>query len=190
MGNILRKWKEAEVKTVKYSEKKYIIHILPRKLISEEIFDTEPAKNALIICADDTTEFNLFTPHQLVLCFQDTCNKNDPAAFSFEMAESIIRFIRELPEDVDDIYVCCAAGESRSPAIAAALLRISGRPDESVWKNPYYSPNTLVYCRILQKYGVSMKFGYMILRERQHKKAIRDLKDGVPCKYERWQILE
>ena len=76
----------------------------------------------------------------------------------------IIRFLRQLPKSVTDLYVCCSKGGSRSPAVAAAVLRMSGRSDKAVWDNPYYVPNWLVYQSLVKNGGVS--------------------------EYERWQIIE
>ena len=74
-------------------------------------------------------------------------------SFSREDAEAYSEFIRNLPE-VDYLYCCCDAGESRSPAIAAAILRYYGQDDEYIWKNPRFHPNMLVFQRMTESLGI------------------------------------
>ena len=46
---------------------------------------------------------------------------------------------------MDTIYCSCDAGESRSPAVAAAVMRYLGMDDMKIWKNLHYHPNMLVF---------------------------------------------
>ena len=130
--------------------KKYTVHILAITAVNAETFDLPPKQNAIIVC---TNRYNKFIyackpENILIIDFPDVEDKRYPGAFNSAHARKIIRFIKGLSDEVTDIYVCCSKGGSRSPAVAAALLRMSGRKDMAVWNNPYYVPNTLVYLRL------------------------------------------
>ena len=60
------------------------------------------------------------------------------------MADAISEKIKE-SADKADIYICCDSGESRSTAIAAALMRLYNQSDKIIWNNPHFHPNLLVY---------------------------------------------
>lgn len=68
-------------------------------------------------------------------CLGRSFSKADAAAFA--------DFVKHLEADV--LYCCCDAGESRSPAVAAAVMRCFGMDDMLVWRNPHYHPNMLVF---------------------------------------------
>ena len=111
----------------------YAIHILPVKALED--FDCELAKpeSALISCVGTRVWVDVRTvPCRLILEFADTSDMHRPGAFSRTQAEEIARFARGLPNSVTDVFVCCSEGESRSPAVAAALLRASGRSEEYI----------------------------------------------------------
>ena len=84
----------------------------------------------------------------------------------------------------------CSKRGSRSPAVAAALLKMSGRSDEAVWRNPYYVPNALVYYRLCREYGLRISKMEAWLKVMMNKRAFRMVQKGRPCKYEWWEILE
>lgn len=66
-------------------------------------------------------------------------------SFCEEDAKVFAHFLLKLDKRTDTIYCCCDAGESRSPAIAAAVMRFYSMDDEHIWKNPHYHPNMLVF---------------------------------------------
>ena len=172
--------------------KPYIIHILPVPAVSPDAFDLPMEQNALISCTDRSNRFleSGAILHKLILPFPDAEIAKVPGAFNGAHARAIIRFLRSLPDSVTDLYVCCSKGGSRSPALAAALLKGSGRRDDAVWKNPFYVPNTLVYKRMCKELGFFMpglfvrfkKLGNIL----QYKKA---QKRGDPGEWERWKLL-
>ena len=177
----------------KITLKRYVIHILAINAINADAFDRPYDQTALISCTDRTNQFlssNVF-PHKLVVPFLDVEIKNHPGAFNDNHAHQIIRFLQGLPEDVTDLYVCCSKGGSRSAALAAALLKASGRSDAPVWKNPFYVPNKLVYQRMCRSLGITMPHLAVRLKAasnaRQYKKAKRR---GSSGEFERWQLLE
>jgi predicted protein tyrosine phosphatase len=172
--------------------KKYASHILPIPAVTSDMFEYPIDKNALISCVTRTTPFLVGETDlsKLILPFNDVEDANVPGAFNSAYAREIIRFIKSIPDSVTDLYVCCSKGGSRSPALAAALLKASGRSDRTVWKNPYYVPNKLVYKIMRDELGYYIPWIIVKLKsfdnEMQFKKAKRK---GDSGKYERWQIL-
>ena len=110
--------------------KGYAIHILGVRAMSPGVFDLPPERNAVISCAEAHNEYvreALGQRQVLFIRFADVDDPAYPGAITSVHAMAIARFIERLPDTVTDIYVCCQKGGSRSPAMAAALLRASGR---------------------------------------------------------------
>ena len=87
----------------------------------------------------------------------------------------------DLPPERNAVIIC---------TVAAALLRMSGRSDASVWDNPYYVPNKLVYYRLCREYGLFVTRLSVWIKTGRNHRAYRRLQQGKLCKYERWQIIE
>lgn len=173
-------------------EKKYVIHILAITAIDAQTFDLPKEQNAIIVCTNRINKyvFKCELKNILLLNFTDVENKKLYGAFNKRDARRIIQFIKNLSDEVTDIYVCCSKGGSRSPAVAAALLRMSGRDDKKVWLNPYYVPNILVYRVLCREYGLPTSRLFVWIRNQMNKHAFRKAKKQGHCEYERWQILE
>ena len=173
-------------------EKKRTIHILAITAINNETFDMPQENNAIIICTNRINRFifQCLPENILILDFPDVEDKNYPGAFNNAHARRIIHFVQNLSDKVTDIYVCCSKGGSRSPAVAAALPRMSGRSDRKVWCNPYYVPNTLVYLRLCREYGFFTTGFSVKIRAMINERAFAKAKKRNGTKYERWQILE
>lgn len=172
--------------------KRYVIHILAVPAINADAFDLPMEQNALILCCDRTNRYiegnNI--KNKLVLPFSDVELSNLVGAFNGAHARAVIRFLKELPESVTDLYICCSKGGSRSSGLAAALLKGSGRPDKAVWYNPYYVPNKLVYKKMCNELGFIMP--WIRVRFKSFVNAIQFKKykrRGGVGKYERWQII-
>ena len=102
----------------------------------------------------------------------------------------IIKFISNLPECITDLYICCSKGGSRSTGCAAALMLMSNRSDDDVWKNPYYTPNYLVFRELCREFGIDMSDEAVSDRLRINDEAYKTAqKNKNAGKYERWQIL-
>ena len=173
--------------------KRYAIHVLPVPAIGPDVFDTPWEKNAIICCAEQTNRFleGGHLRHKLILPFLDVEDKTVPGAFNGAHARAIIRFLQSLPDSVTDIYFCCSKGGSRSPALAAAILRASGRSDADVWRNPFYVPNTLVYFRMRRELGRYIPYFAVLRKKRMNEKQFRKAKRrGDPGEYERWIIFD
>ena len=171
--------------------KRYVIHILAITAIKEDTFDLPPENNAMIICTNRSNPYIriLSKENILVSDFPDVEDKRYPGAFNGAHARKIIRFVENLPKEVSDIYVCCSKGGSRSPAVAAALLRMSGRSDWPVWLNVYYVPNLLVYYRLCKEYKLLVSKIGVKARNYINNVAWRRAQRGKPNKHERWEIL-
>lgn len=76
-------------------------------------------------------------------------------SFSSEDAKIFADYVKGLA-DVDTLYCCCDAGESRSPAVAAAVMRYLGTDDMAVWRNPHYHPNMLVFAMLMDALNLSI----------------------------------
>ena len=123
--------------------------------------------------------------------FADVEEPRDSLAIKGAHARAIIRFLRQLPDEVTDLYVCCSRGSSRSPAVAAAILRMSGRKDDVVWKNPFYVPNKLVYQVLCREFGLFAPDWYVKRKaELNWQSYMRAARYGDADGYERWQIIE
>lgn len=175
--------------------KRYAIHILAVTAFNPKYhelpFDLPDERNAVIICTRRENKFlKDYKGNKLEIGFPDVEDPEIEGAFEGAHARAIMRFIRKLPDEVTEIYVCCSKGTSRSAAVAAGLLRMSGRSDDPVWLNPYYVPNTLVYYRLCKEAGIPITPEDVQLKQKQNEEAYRSLKMGKPCKYERWQIIE
>ena len=98
-------------------------------------------------------------------------------AFSFSYGDGLqVKEFLEKENDFGRLYVCCDSGESRSTAMAAAILKFYGQSDEEIWTNPHYHPNILVYKKQLNAFGIKIsntKLKYLkYVSERALKRAI------------------
>lgn len=92
----------------------------------------------------------------LALRFDDTAIPRGPDSFTHQMGEDVRRFWDGLQGRTQTLYVCCDSGESRSAAIAAAILRRMGENDKPIWRNPRFHPNPLVYRVQCEAFGVGI----------------------------------
>ncbi len=78
-----------------------------------------------------------------------------PGAFSDLDAARFAAFIKNLPSDTDTVFCCCDAGQSRSPGVGAAVSRHFGADaTDTIWRNPNFNPNFLVFIKLCDKLGV------------------------------------
>lgn len=88
--------------------------------------------------------------------FDDITDENDDKAFAYMDAYKISEFVKSLPECTDTLFVCCDSGESRSSAMAAAIMRYNGLDDIVIWNNPHYHPNPLVYKKLCNAFAITV----------------------------------
>ncbi|MBR1969083.1 MAG: hypothetical protein IKA17_01875 [Clostridia bacterium] len=140
------------------------IHICSIKRLYLELDENLPDRKtiAILLSMDDVCHPNL----KLLDAFHkigvfDTEMKYK--AFSFDYREGMdVKEFLEKQNDFGRIYVCCDSGESRSTAMAAAIMRYYGKSDKEIWTNPHYHPNLLVYKEQLYAFGI--KVGKLRLR--------------------------
>lgn len=71
------------------------------------------------------------------------------------VARKIAGFAAQAAEKYERMYICCDAGESRSAAIAAALLRWAQADDcADIWMQAKYHPNPHVYRTMCRALGI------------------------------------
>ena len=95
-------------------------------------------------------------------------------SFSEEDAEAFALFVKALDSSLQTLYCCCDAGESRSPAVAAAVMRYFRSDDMPLWRNPRYHPNMLVYAMLTRALGVPLSDGELDHRIHVNREAFRD----------------
>lgn len=76
-------------------------------------------------------------------------------SFSPENAKAFADYVKGLA-DVDTLYCCCDAGESRSPAVAAAVMRYFGLDAASIWHDAHYHPNMLVFTMLMDAFDLTI----------------------------------
>ena len=115
--------------------------------------------SAILFIADDPSQAlekaAVFWKYKKIACFRDTSRKDDYGAMSKDQAEEIKDYAQSVSGSVHTLIISCPAGISRSPAIAAGILKGLGYSDMLIWKNPAYSPNVLCYQRMLKAFGKS-----------------------------------
>ena len=94
-------------------------------------------------------------------------------SFSASDAMAFADFIKAL-DGKEKLFCCCDAGESRSPAVAAAVMRYFGMDDMTIWRNPHYHPNMLVYSMLTEALGVTVSDEEKDLRFYTNQKAFQD----------------
>lgn len=112
--------------------------------------------------------------HKMCLNFNDVTNSFDNNAFTTDTAAQIAEFVKALPNNLDTLFVCCDGGESRSTAMAAAIMRAVGMDEMKIWKNPHYHPNTLVYSLLCEALGISVSRVELQTKEMINEKAFSD----------------
>ena len=128
-----------------------MIHILisPVRGVRGEIPDSTAY---YILCSSADLGIGPY-PHVRTFHFLDTTEESNPYRFKPVHAELILEFFRSLPDGAD-LFVCCDAGESRSAAVAAALMRAQGESDEAIWASGDYVPNPYVYKICCRTFGL------------------------------------
>jgi len=132
------------------------IHILTRRSIAYATFDvpyavisiTTPGDGEAVIAPSDHCR------SVLRLSFYDIRTSEccrEWQTFLPEHARSIWEFVAEHWNHVEAMVIHCDAGQSRSPAVAAALDKVLNGDDSHWWKG--YRFNYLVYETLLNETG-------------------------------------
>ena len=110
----------------------------------------------------------------LCMHFADTPDAQRADAFNARTAAELAAFIQSLPASLDTLFVCCDSGESRSAAMAAAILRYLGQDEWRIWHNPHYHPNPLVYSLLCISLGAPVSPSDLQSRIRTNQQAFSD----------------
>ena len=134
------------------------IKVLPRCELVDLIKDDRIDEPCIVIAIWGTDENNVFSfsrandkiTDELALSFDDVeghCTGCTP--INEAQAYKIVDFVKRNMNKVDLIYVSCAGGYSRSPAVAAALNLWLNGSDKEYFDGKRYCPNMLVYRTML-----------------------------------------
>ena len=115
---------------------------------------------------------------KLCLNFNDVRNDSEHNAFTKDASTQIAKFVRSLPKNMDTLFVCCDSGESRSTAMAAAIMRHTGIDELKIWRNPHYHPNPLVYKLLCDAFGIPVLDEDVAERIAVNNKALSDAING------------
>ena len=89
----------------------------------------------------------------IVRQYEDIDTEIPGRSFSEEDAMCVLAFLQTLDPKTGTVYCCCDAGQSRSPAVAAAICRYYGLEDLYIWQEPRYHPNMLVFDVLTRVFG-------------------------------------
>lgn len=151
----------------KYAEEKLTVTVMPVTDFYDYLADDpdEPAICAILCSSKPLRESKLgrFTNY-IFLDFDDVSDEKNPRAFDPYLAEEIRDYLVDLgasEEPIIDLKVCCDYGESRSAAIASAILRFfdpeNKRDVKAYWDQPKYHPNPLVFRLTCQALGIQIQ---------------------------------
>ncbi len=150
------------------------ITVCPVKNLNN-ISRSDTSRRAAIISSSQHPEAAYLPDFPYVLrLYQDIDREIPGRSFSNEDAEAVAGFVRSQLDSVDTLYICCDAAESRSPAVAAAIMRYMGLDDMKVWRNPHYHPNMLVFLRLCEALGISVPDSEVDALMYENMKAFRD----------------
>lgn len=110
----------------------------------------------------------------LCMNYADITDARGRAAFNIAEAEQIATFVKMLPKELDTLFVSCDSGESRSPAMAAAITRYKALNDMHIWTNPHYHPNPLVYKKLCAAFGLPVSDKEIAKKLSINRKAFSD----------------
>jgi len=129
------------------------LHIMPAKSFLK--LNVSPEHSAAIIStSSDIDEARISCPY--ILGEYIDFDYESPRSFSTEQASAFASFVKKLKRNTTDLYICCDAGESRSPAIAAAIHRWLAQNDAYIWETAKYHPNMFCFLHMLDALNLSI----------------------------------
>lgn len=136
----------------------YEIMICPVKKLYELALEGDMSEVSAVAVSSYGVDKSKLSSLQSVIAFgfDDITEKSDDNSFSLMDAFRIAEFVKALPSLTDTLFVCCDSGESRSSAMAAAIMRYNGFDDMAIWKNPHYHPNPLVYRMLCNAFAITV----------------------------------
>ncbi len=151
--------------------------------------DRDILPTAIISIRDEGEPLVSFTPNPNILAvlhlnFYDSTEERYGSMTS-EQADSVVEFVSDLPEAVEQIVIHCTEGISRSAAVCASLMRYFEGDDSLIWNDKRYHPNTRCYRLMLAAINRSQaKSGRPQVFGRVYKGAFwfRSLFELIPAK--------
>ena len=177
--------------TLQFDPLRLRIHIYPIKGLTEDMLG-DTTHSALIACSSRVSRLAkaLFADNFCAVHFLDTIDQDVEGAIKREHADTIKDFLFNLSEEITDLYISCDGGDSRSPAIAAAVMRLIGRDERRVWRNPYYTPNILVYFVLCESFGVPVMWDDALEQRQINEESYRLAQNlNGDTEFERWEVL-
>lgn len=151
------------------------IQIGPIKRLYQILAEGDTGKcGAIISSASEIEVLRLQGISYVFRQYEDLDYECPGRSFSQSDAAAFADFLKKLETGIDTLYCCCDAGESRSPAVAAAAMRYLGMDDMAVWRNPHYHPNMLVFAMLMDAFGLSISDEEKDLLLYTNQKAFRD----------------
>ena len=147
------------------------VYILPIKRFLR--IEHLPEKAAAVISTAEGVDRSHVSVPCVIAEYMDF-DYESPQSFSDRQAAEFAAFVKALPHETTDLYICCDAGQSRSAGIAAAILRWLGRSDMPVWSSPKYQPNALCFYKMLQALGLDITDPEMDERIYLNREAFRN----------------
>ena len=129
------------------------LHIMPIKNFLK-LNITSNRSAAIISTSLDIDKTKIACPYALAE-YMDF-DYESPRSFSVKQSYVFAAFLKQLDQNTKDLYICCDAVESRSPAIAAAIHRWLAQSDNYIWESVKYHPNILCFCRMLESLNLSI----------------------------------
>lgn len=146
------------------------VYVSPVKAILHCLDD--PALD-FILCTSEGSVPEPVPSNALLLEFLDVTEEGDPRGFNAALATEVAAFLHR-PEARAELFVCCDCAVSRSPALAAAILRHLGGDELSIWRDPYHLPNPLVYRLQCEAFGLPVTKEIVTQRPEENRKARRN----------------
>ncbi len=141
--------------------------------IKAVLFDLNDMSVDYILCSSEMDVRKYTQNNILGLSFADTIEEKHHMRFTKEHAEQIVSFISRTQAN-DDIFICCDSGESRSSALAAALILYKGEDDLYIWQSTEYHPNRLVFKVMCQTLGIAISDSDILSRIRINDSAFHN----------------
>ena len=155
------------------------IQICPIKRLYQILAETGTVKaGAVLSSSSDINDAKLQGISYVFRQYEDLDYECPGRSFSREDAVSFADFLTEQETRIDTLYCCCDAGESRSPAVAAAVMRYLGMDDMAIWQNPRCHPNMLVFVMLAEAMGLTVSDEEIDFLLYTNQKAFRDAITG------------
>ena len=133
------------------------IKITSIKKLKYILEDIDCSSTGAILCSSYPIQKECFQKLHSFISFEfDDVLKSSSSSFNNNIANDIKNYVENVNRKIETLYICCDSGESRSSALAAAIIRYMGGSDKEIWRNPYYHPNTLVYRIQCETFGLKI----------------------------------